>query len=265
MSRRRRAPFTLGTVSRFARKTKSGQGRARPALSSISSADSAESYRQLRTNIHFARLASELKTILVTSSNPREGKSTTTANLAIVLAQAGQRVIVVDTDLRRPSQHTIFQIPNSFGLTGLLLNEVEDPERGLVRSGIQNLWVLPSGPLPPNPSELLTSPVMERMIETLRGKADYILFDSPPILAVTDASILAVHTDGAILVAERGRTRTEALRRAHQALQHANARILGVVINKAKRGGSGYGYYGYYRQEREGTTEVLESTPYPGS
>jgi capsular exopolysaccharide synthesis family protein len=133
-----------------------------------------------------------------------------------------------------------------------------------VKTGVQNLWVLPSGPLPPNPSELLTSPAMERMIETLRRHADYVLFDSPPILAVTDASILAAHTDGAILVAERGRTRTEALRRAYQALQHANARILGVVINKAKRSGSGYGYYGYYRQEQDSGTEVLESTPYPG-
>ncbi len=152
---------------------------------------------------------------------------------------------------------------NSYGLTGLLLNEAEEPDQGLVSTGIQNLWVLPSGPLPPNPSELLTSPMMERMIEALRGKADYVLFDSPPILAVTDASILAARTDGAILVAERGRTRTETLRRAHEALLRANTRVLGVVINKAKRGGSGYGYYGYYRKNRESGTEVLQSTPPP--
>ena len=254
--------FTLGVVSRFPKKKKS-RGRSRPALGSITVADSAESYRQLRTNIHFARLASELKTILVTSSNPQEGKSTTVANLAVVLAQAGQRVIAVDTDLRRPSLHSIFRVSNSYGLTGLLLNEAEEPDQGLVSTGIQNLWVLPSGPLPPNPSELLTSPMMERMIEALRSKADYVLFDSPPILAVTDASILAARTDGAILVAERGRTRTETLRRAHEALLRANARVLGVVINKAKRGGSGYGYYGYYRQHRESGTEVLQSTPPP--
>ena len=253
--------FTLGVVSRFPKK-KSGS-RSRPDLSAITIADSAESYRQLRTNIHFARLASELKTILVTSANPQEGKSTSVANLAVVLAQAGQQVIAVDTDLRRPSLHSIFHVSNSYGLTGLLLNEAEEPDLALVATGIQNLWLLPSGPLPPNPSELLTSPAMERMIEALRGKADYVLFDSPPILAVTDASILAVRTDGSILVAERGRTRTEALRRAHQALLRANARVLGVVINKAKRDGSGYGYYGYYRQKRESGPELLQSNPSP--
>ncbi len=251
--------FALGSVSRFPRKK--SDARSRPGLGSITAADSAESYRQLRTNIHFARLASELKTILVTSPNPQEGKSTSVANLAVVLAQAGQRVIAVDTDLRRPTLHSVFRVPNSYGLTGLLLNDAEEPGVALINTGIQNLQVLPSGPLPPNPSELLTSPMMERMMDALRGKADYILFDSPPILAVTDASILAARTDGAILVVERGRTRTEALRRAHQTLLRANARVLGVVINKTKRGSTGYGYYGYYRQRQEGGPESLQSNP----
>lgn len=251
--------FTLGVVSRFS--TKQSGPDSRPALSSISTAESAESYRQLRTNVHFAKLANELKTILVTSANPQEGKSTSVSNLAVVLAQAGQRVIVVDTDLRRPSLHRIFHLPNSFGLTGLLLSEVEAPDAALLPSGVENLWVLPSGPLPPNPSELLTSPAMERMIQALRANADYVLFDSPPILAVTDASILAARTDGAILVAERGRTRTEALRRAHETLLRANARMLGVVINKAKRGGSGYGYYAY-RSQKPAAPELLQSKPW---
>lgn len=254
--------FTLGIVGRF--RAKRGQGRPRYALTSLAVPEAAEAYRQLRTNIHFARLASELRTILVTSSNPQEGKSTTTANIAVVLAQAGQRVIVVDTDLRRPSLHSIFRIPNSYGLTGLLLNEAAEPDMGLVHTPIQNLQVLPSGPLPPNPSELLASPAMEHMIAALRARADYVIFDSPPILAVTDASILAANTDGAILVAERGRTRTESLRRAHDALRHANARILGVVINKAKRGASGYGYYGYYRQERDPGTDAVQTRAFPG-
>ncbi|HRC63298.1 MAG TPA: CpsD/CapB family tyrosine-protein kinase, partial [Dehalococcoidia bacterium] len=185
------------------------------------------------------------------SANPQEGKSTSVANLAVVLAQAGQRVIVVDTDLRRPFLHTFFQVPNSFGLTGLLLTEAEEPDAALVATGIQNLMLLPSGPRPPNPSELLTSPAMQHMIERLGTRADYVLFDSPPILAVTDASILAASTDAAILIAERGRTRTEALRRAHQALLRANARVLGVVINKAKGHGSGYGYYGAYGERSD--------------
>lgn len=241
--------FTLGTVAKFPRRRRAPR-RGRGGLESIALAESSEAYRQLRTNIHFARVASELKTILVTSANAQEGKSTTIANLAVVLAQAGQRVIAVDTDLRRPSLHTLFRLPNSYGLTGMLLNDTVDVSSALVGTGIADLYVLPSGPLPPNPSELLTSPAMERIIDLLRQHADYVLFDSPPILAVTDASILAARTDGAILVAERGRTRTEALRRAYESLRHANARVLGVVVNKAKGRGSGYGYDAYRREGR---------------
>ncbi|MGE0229948.1 MAG: CpsD/CapB family tyrosine-protein kinase, partial [Dehalococcoidia bacterium] len=233
--------------------------KSRPSLSALSAAESAESYRQLRTNIHFAAVAQPLKTILVTSANPQEGKSTSVANLGVVLAQAGQRVIVVDTDLRRPFLHTFFRIPNSFGLTGLLLTEAEEPDVALVATRIQNLMVLPSGPRPPNPSELLTSPAMARMIERLAGRADYVLFDSPPILAVTDASILAARTDAAVLIAERGKTRTEALRRAHQALLQANARVLGVVVNKSSGRGSAYGYYGHYRPRPEPPTDQAQS------
>lgn len=230
---------------------KSRKRKARSALSVLSGADSSESYRQLRTNIHFAAVAHPLKTILVTSANPQEGKSTSVANLGVVLAQAGQRVVVVDTDLRRPFLHVLFRVPNSFGLTGLLLTEAEEPDVALVATRVENLLLLPSGPRPPNPSELLTSPAMERIVEQLARGADYVLFDSPPILAVTDASILAARTDAAILIAEGGRTRTEALRRAHQALLQANARVLGVVINKASGRGSAYGYYGHYRPRPE--------------
>lgn len=250
---------TMGVIGRLP-----GRSRGRkspPTLSVLSAAESAESYRQLRTNIHFAAVAHPLKTILVTSANPREGKSTSVANLAVVLAQAGQRVIVVDTDLRRPQLHTYFRAPNSLGLTGLLLTEADEPDAALVATRIQDLWLLPSGPRPPNPSELLTSPAMARIIEQLSQRADYVLFDSPPILAVTDASILALHTDAAILIAEGGRTRTEALRRAHEALLRANARVLGVVINKAKGHGSSYAYYGHYRLRPEPTPEPGQPRP----
>jgi capsular exopolysaccharide synthesis family protein len=251
--------LTLGTVGRFS--PKRSKSTPRPALSSIDVTESAEAYRQLRTNVHFARLAGELRTILVASANPQEGKSTSVANLAVVLAQAGQRVVAVDTDLRRPALHGIFRVSNSYGLTGLLLNEIDDPEVALLPSGVPNLMLLPSGPLPPNPSELLTSPAMERIVDALREKADYVIFDSPPLLAVTDASILAARTDGAILIAERGRTRMDALRRAHETLLRANARVLGVVINKAKRrDAGGYGRYSYY-QAKPGGHERLQSSP----
>jgi len=249
---------TLGVVSRF----KSG-APSRAAIQMTARSPSAEAYRQLRTNVHFAKLAAELKTILITSPNPREGKSTTTANLAVALAQAGERVIVIDTDLRRPTQHLLFQVPNSFGLTGLLLNGRVEAERALLPTDIENLRVLPSGPLPPNPSELLTSPLVAPLIASLRRAADYVLFDSPPLLAVTDGSILASQTDGTILVVEMSRTRSEFLRRAHEALAKAQARPLGVVLNKARSSRRGYYYYGYYGQgtERQETLEGAVGQP----
>ncbi len=227
----------LGVVSRFR--------DANPRVTSTSGT-TAEAYRQIRTNVHFARLAQEVKTIVVTSGNPGEGKSTTAANLAMVMADAGERVLLVDTDLRRPSLHTLFGQPNSFGLTGLLLGEDLSLSHGAVSTGVKNLRLIPSGPLPPNPSELLTSKKMMSLVETMRESADYVIFDSPPILAVTDASILASMCDGSIVVLEMGQTRPDTLRRVKAALDQANARPLGVVINKAKTGRRGYYYYGRY-------------------
>ena len=173
---------TLGIVARFV---------AGDIRQSANTGPTAEAYRQVRTNVHFARLAQEVRTILVTSANPAEGKSTTAANLAMVMAQAGEKVILVDTDMRRPSLHTLFGQPNSFGLTGLLLGEELVLSQGLINPGVRNLRLLPSGPLPPNPSELLSAKRMENLIKALREAADYVIFDSPPILAVTDAAILA--------------------------------------------------------------------------
>lgn len=244
---------TLGVVSRFRQRAP-----AAALLQVIAGSPSGEAYRQLRTNVHFAKLSGELKTLLVTSPSPREGKSTTAANLAVALAQAGERVIVVDTDLRRPAQHAIFEVPNSFGLTGLLLSGRAEAGPALMATKVGNLKVLPSGPLPPNPSELLTSALMQRLVASLRAGADYIVFDSPPVLAVTDASVLAAQTDATIVIAEAGRTRSEALRRAVQTARQANVRTLGVVLNKARPAGHGY-YYGYYR--RAGAAE--EETPEP--
>jgi len=232
---------TLGVVSRF-----KGHTSASDAIGSLHS-ESGEAYRQIRTGIQFSSLDGNLKTLLITSANPGEGKSTTIANLASVLAQAGQMVILVDTDLRRPTLHTVFNVPNSFGLTGILLSDAADPTSGLVATRTKNLQLLPSGPVPPNPSELLASKPMESLIARLKSRADYVLFDSPPVLAVADASILASKTDGTVLVLEMGRTRSEALRRVASTLSKANARLIGAVINKAKE--RGRGYYGYYRHD----------------
>lgn len=231
---------SLGMISRF----RGGRrGRSEPLEASDFNSATAESYRQLRTNIRFTSLGSGLKTIVVTSAGPGEGKSTTASNLAAVLAQAGDRVILVDADLRRSSLRKTFESPTSFGLTGLLYNDIHDPSVALVNTRWKNLRLLPAGVLPPNPSELLTSARMQRVIEALRGMADYVIFDTPPVLAVTDAIVLAARTDGTLVVAEAHRTRNEALRETVKLLQQANARIAGIVLNRVKRRPEDYYYY----------------------
>ena len=241
---------TLGVISRFVDADLRAITHPAQAVRSRTS----EAFRQVRTNIHFARLARETKTVLFTSSDPGEGKSTIAANVAVVMAEAGDRVILVDTDLRQPSQHSLFGAPNSFGLTGLLLSDDSDLSRGLIKTPVENLWLLPSGPLPPNPSELLTSAKMKTLIGTLSESADYVLFDSPPILAVTDASILASVADGTIVVIEMGEERAETLRRTRGAIEQANAHAMGVVINKVKSSSHDY----YYGQGYGVTTETEE-------
>src|SRR3954470_9154670 len=212
----------------------------------------AESYRQLRTNIRFASYGSDLKTIVVTSANVDEGKSTTATNLAIVLAQAGERVILVDTDLRRYAPQRQPGSP-TIGLTGLLLEDVKDPNVALMNTRWPHLKLLPSGILPPNPSELLTSDKMIKVIDVLRGMADYVIFDTPPILAVTDAVILAARTDGTIIVTAAGKTRTEQLRETIRLMRQANARMIGMVLNRAAGAHTPY----YYK--RGDKPEIVQS------
>ena len=175
---------TLGAIARL----KEG-GQTRQLIAWLrTKAPETEAYRTLRTNIQFSSVDKPLRTLLVTSSGPGEGKSTTTANLAVVLAQAGKHVVVVDSDLRRPMQHKIFGVPNNTGLTTALLNgDAIHLEGHLQQTEIEKLQVLTSGPIPPNPSELLGSQRMARLIEALTQRADIVLFDSPPVLAATDA------------------------------------------------------------------------------
>ncbi len=252
----------LGAVARFR-----GVSPDR-ALAASNSSVASEAYRQVRTNVDFSMIGAPSRIILVTSPGPGEGKTTTAANLAVVLAQAGSRVALIDADLRRPSQHTVFRTSNSFGLTGLMLSGPAQPLQGLLPTTVENLRLLPSGPTPPNPSELLMSAEMKRILEQLRSAADYVVIDSPPILAVADASILAARSDGTLLVVEAGKTRTDAVRKAREALERANAKVLGVVINKVRSRGGGYyryGYSGYYgherssRKQREDRATALET------
>jgi polysaccharide biosynthesis transport protein len=207
----------------------------------------AEAYRILRTNIQFCALDKPPRTLLVTSSNPAEGKSTTLSNLAVVMAQQGQRVVVVDTDLRRPGQHRVFQVPNNVGLTNVLLQEQLSLDGYLQPTHITNLQVLPTGPLPPNPAELLSSARFAALIQHLTAHADIVLFDSPPALAVTDAAILARQVDGVIIVVDAGVTRRHWAANAKDTLDKAGVHILGVALNRMRPQSSCFDHYrGYY-------------------
>jgi capsular exopolysaccharide synthesis family protein len=212
----------------------------------------AEAYRILATNIEFSAVDTPIRTIVVTSSGVREGKSTTVANLAIAIAQTGKRVILVDTDLRRPSLHKFFGRTNLRGLTTALLQHKVDPTSDyLVLTAVDNLRLMPSGPLPPNPPELLGSQRMNELIEELKSHADVVLFDSPPLLGIVDATLLAHASDATLLVVLAASTRTEALTHAKDQLVQSGAHLLGVVLNHVSvRPGKYYDYY-YYSQTVE--------------
>lgn len=202
----------------------------------------AEAYRQLRTNIQFSSLDKPLKTIAFTSAGPQEGKSTTIANLAIAIAQTGSKVIAVDCDLRRPTMHTLFGVKNVSGLTSLIVEQSLD-DLHTQETDVPNLLVLPTGPLPPNPSELLGSRRMGEIIERLKEEADYVLFDTPPVVAVTDAAVLATRVDGVLLVVSANKTKRELAQRAKEQLEKVGANIIGVVLNNVKYDTSLHNYY----------------------
>jgi capsular exopolysaccharide synthesis family protein len=200
----------------------------------------AEAYRTLRTNIQFSSLDRPLKTLLVTSTAPDEGKSVSLANLAVTMAQAEQRVLLVDCDLRRPSLHSIFGLSNDQGLTSAILAQGES-ELPIQATSVPGLSLLASGPLPPRPADLLGSRRMGAMIEHLRADADIVLIDTPPVVAVTDAAVLAPQVDGVLLVLQAGHTRRDRAREARQILEKVKAHIIGVVLNNARLEG-GYSY-----------------------
>jgi capsular exopolysaccharide synthesis family protein len=204
-----------------------------------------EAYRTLRTNIQFSHADQPIKTVLVTSSGPGEGKSTSVANLAITFAEMGAKTLLVDTDLRRPVQHGIFAVPSSEGLTNVLISRIP-LKKCLKATKIDNLTLLTSGTLPPNPSELLGSEAMESFIKTITAEYDITLFDSPPIIAVTDAAVLATKVDGVILVTKSGDTGKDALLRSRVLLNNVHAKIFGVLLNGVNLSNMYGSYYYYY-------------------
>ncbi|WP_203332298.1 CpsD/CapB family tyrosine-protein kinase [Planococcus beigongshangi] len=190
----------------------------------------AEQFRTLRTNINFSSPDDVIKTIVVTSASAAEGKSTTAANLAVVYAQDGRKVLLVDGDMRRPTVHLTFNIQNVIGLSNLLTRQ-NSSENAIRYSGIIGLDLLPCGPLPPNQAELLSSKSMDKLIQKLKGIYDIIIFDVPPILLVTDGQLLANKCDGCILVVNSGTTDKRKALKAKDAITMSKSKLIGVVLN----------------------------------
>jgi len=203
----------------------------------------AEAYRALRTNLQFISPDKPLRTLLVTSPGPEEGKSTMLANLAVAIAQGEKRVILVDCDLRRPSLHKLFGLPQQRGLTTMVLEDQALGNPPLQETGIPGLWLLASGDLPPSPSDLLGSQRMDRILAALREKADLVLIDAPPVMAVSDAAILATKVDGVLLVVASGHTKRDNVQAAKAKLEKVNARLVGAVLTNAPLDASMQRYY----------------------
>jgi len=253
---------TLGTIPKF--KTNSDQKgglitEAHPR-SSV-----AEAFRMLRTNLQFATLDKPVQTLMVAAPGPAEGKTSVLANLAVTLAQSGKKVIVVDTDLRRSSLHEMFDLPNDIGFSNLLLAQNPDVTGYLQNGKVEGLKVLTAGPSPQNPADLLGSSRMSFLIEKLEKEADIVLFDSAPVLAVADATILAPKVDGVILVVNSGTTRPEALTETRNMLSKGNARILGVVLNRVEKEGSSAYYYHYRNSDYYGEGDGEKQGPHKRS
>jgi non-specific protein-tyrosine kinase len=205
----------------------------------------AEAYRRLRVNLEFASVDAPLQTLLVTSAAPGEGKTVTASNLAVAFAQAGRRVLLVDADLRRPGVDECFSVPNTHGLTTMLHGSAGEPELASQPTEQANLEVVTTGPLPPNPAELMGSQRMQTVLGVLRRSADLVIFDSPPLQAVADAAVLSTFVDGTLLVIDTGRGRRRQVRMARETLARAGANVLGVALNRvAAKESLHYGYYG---------------------
>ena len=207
-----------------------------------------EAFRVVRTNIDFSSFDKKIQTLLITSTQPGEGKSTVAANLCIAMTMVGKRILLIDADLRMPSLHKIFAIENNTGLTNLIINTSLAPGDVVLETGIQDLWLLTSGPIPPNPAELLTSRRMREFMKELARDYDAVVVDSPPIMAVSDASILASYLDGVIFVLGSGIVSRDAARIAKEQLNKVSANVLGAVLNKVPLNGSDYYYHKYYEK-----------------
>jgi succinoglycan biosynthesis transport protein ExoP len=225
----------------------------------------AEAYRTLRTNVEFSSLDTPIRTLLVTSAVPGEGKTVTAANLAVVFAQAGRRVLLVDADLRKPGVHIIFDLPNAHGLTTLLRSANVNLDAVVQPTEQENLRVLTTGPLPPNPAELAGSQRMRTVVDLLTSTEDLVIFDSPPLQAVTDAAVLGSFLDATLFVIDAQRSRRRVIRPAREALAKAGANVLGAVLNRVPARANSdrspyYGGYGRYDEAAAGPAPMPDAS-----
>lgn len=204
----------------------------------------AEQYRTIRTNINFSMPDQELRTLLVTSASPTEGKSTTASNIATVFSQEGKKVLLVDADMRKPTSHFTFNVRNAFGLSSVLTRQCEVKD-AVQHTEYENLAVLPSGPIPPNPAELLGSKNMQALVQQLLEEFDLLVFDTPPILSVADAQIVSNKVDATVLVINTGKSEKESAIKAKELLDAAKANTIGVILNNFDIEKDHY-YYHYY-------------------
>ncbi len=209
----------------------------------------AESFRSLRTNLQYASVDYPIRTLLVTSPSPSDGKTTIASNLGVVLAQSGRKVVLIDADLRRPRVHKVFNLSNRTGMSNIFVQSPLSLDGSLQKTETENLYIVPSGEMPPNPSELLGSGKMFEIINLIREQADVLIIDSPPIMAVTDSAVLAPRVDGVLLVVKPGVTKLAVAAQAVEQLSRVGANMLGVVLNEVDFSKSRYSYYqykGYY-------------------
>lgn len=230
---------TLGTIPR----RRGAERKSRLVTVALPHAAVSEAYRGLRTSIRYSSVDRPLKTLLITSAETGAGKTSVSANLGVVCAQAGLRVALVDADLRSPQLHRPFDLENRTGLTDLLVGDVPQASDCMLETGVDGLRLIASGPIPPNPSELLGSRRMEGVLAQLSEDADLVILDAPPALPVTDAAVMAARADGAILVVEAKRTSHDDARQARETLERVGGNILGVALTKVKTGRRGYYYY----------------------
>ncbi len=214
----------------------------------------AEAFRVARTNIEFSGVDQSIKTLLITSSMKGEGKSTVSSNLAVAFAQLGRKVLLVDADFRRPTLHRIFGLDNRHGITTSLLKK-GDPLEFAHATAVPGLSVLPSGPIPPNPAELLMTAAMTAFLQRVVPLFDHVIFDAPPATIVTDAAILSTKVDGVVLVVRSGKVDRRLLKRCREQLDQVKANVLGVVVNGITRENEAY-YYQYYYNSYYGQSQT---------